>query len=236
MLPKSSQADYEAFLLKTLSFVFSQLRVAFPKLPIYASLGNNDTSCGDYKLDPDSNFLAQAGKIFADALPASEQQSAIKQFAVGGYYSIKMAAPMRDTRIIVVNDLFLSPKYTTCGNLPDTTAASAEMDWLNQQLADAQKAGQKAWVMGHIPPGIDPYSTVAKMKNVCANAKPDMFLASGKMADVMVEHAPAIRLGIFAHTHMDELRLLQPEDGDSSPTAEHSVALKMVLVDLTGRW
>jgi len=227
LLPQSTQSDYQSFALKTLSFVVSSLQTTFPKMPIYVALGNNDSGCGDYKLDAGSDFLAQAGKIVAGALPPSQQQDAIKQFGEGGYYGIAMAAPMKDTRILVVNDVFLSPKYTTCGGLPNTTAASTEMDWLKQQLASAQQAGQKVWMLGHIPPGVDAYSTVAKLKNVCADAKPVMFLSSGAMDDLMLEHASAIRLGIFAHTHMDELRLLQPEGGDPSPNADHSVVLKL---------
>jgi sphingomyelin phosphodiesterase acid-like 3 len=226
--PQSTQSDYQAFALKTISFVVSSLHLAFPHIPIYVAMGNNDSGCGDYKLDAGSDFLAETGKIFGNALPLPQRQDLIQQFPAGGYYNIAMAAPMKDTRIIVVNDVYLSPKYTTCGGMPNLTAANAEMDWLRQQLASAQQSGQKVWILGHIPPGINAPSTVLKMKNICADAKPVTFLSSDAMADLMLEHASTIRLGIFAHTHMDELRLLQPEDGDTSPTAEHSVVLKLV--------
>jgi sphingomyelin phosphodiesterase acid-like 3 len=227
LLPKSTPDEYQNFVLKTIGFVMAELRAAFPGRPVYVSLGNNDSGCGDYQLDTKSEFLAEAGKILAQGLPASAQPDAVKQFAEGGYYSVRMAAPMRDTRLVVVNDVFLSSKYTTCGSLPDATAANTEMAWLQQQLTEAQQAGQRVWVMGHIPPGVNPYATISKMKNICGGAKPDMFVASGKMADLLVEHAAAIRLGIFAHTHMDELRLLQPDDSDASATGERSVAIKM---------
>jgi sphingomyelin phosphodiesterase acid-like 3 len=228
LLPQSTQSDYQAFALKTLSFVVSSLKAIFFKMPIYIALGNNDSGCDDYRLDAGSDFLKQAGKILAGALPVPQQQDAIIQFAEGGYYNIAMAWPMSNTRILVVNDVYLSPKYLTCGGMPNVTAASAEMDWLKRQLASAQQAGQKVWILGHIPPGIDAPSTVARMKNICTGAKPVMFLSSGVMDNLMLEYASAIRLGIFAHTHMDELRLLQPEGGDPSPTAEHSLVLKLV--------
>ena len=228
LLPKSTPAQYQAFVLKTLSFIMAELRATFPGIPIYTALGNNDSGCGDYKLTPNSDFLAQTGKILAEALPSSEQQAAAKQFAAGGYFSVTMPSPMQSTRIIVVNDLMLSPKYTTCGGMPDVTAANAEMDWLRQQLADARQAGQKVWVMAHIPPGVDPYSTAAKMKNVCAGAAPVVFLSSGKLADLMIEYASTIHLGIFAHSHMDEFRLLEPEAGDPTPSAEHSIAVRVI--------
>ena len=91
-----------------------ELRASFPGVPVYVALGNNDTACGDYRLDAGSDFLAQTGRIVAEGLPPSQRQQALKEFAKGGYYSLTMEAPMRDTRLIVVNDIFLSPKYSTC--------------------------------------------------------------------------------------------------------------------------
>jgi sphingomyelin phosphodiesterase acid-like 3 len=228
MVPGSTPGDYQAFVLKTLSFVMGELRASFPGMPVYVALGNNDTGCGDYRLDAGSDFLAQAGRIVAEGLPPSQRQQIIKQFGEGGYYSVTMAEPMHDTRLIVVNDLFQSPNYATCSGKPDPAAANTEMTWLQKQLSEARRLGPKAWVMGHIPPGIDPYSTVAKFRNVCGGQAPVEFLSSDKMADLLVEYADVIRLGIFAHTHMDEMRLLRPEGSEPQAAGEHRVAIKMV--------
>jgi sphingomyelin phosphodiesterase acid-like 3 len=197
-------------------------------MPVYVALGNNDSDCGDYQLDAGSEFLAQAGRILTESLPPSERQEALKEFGKGGYYSITMAEPMRATRLIVVNDLFLSPRYRTCAGKPDQVAATSEMLWLEQQFRLARSSGQTVWVIGHIPPGIDPYSTVAGFRNVCAGQAPVTFLSSDKLADLMVENAEVIRLGIFAHTHMDEMRLLEADDSELKDAREHSAAIKMV--------
>jgi sphingomyelin phosphodiesterase acid-like 3 len=226
LFPKSTPGEYQDFAVKTLSFVVGELRASFPDMPVYISLGNNDSGCGDYQLDAGSEFLAQAGRVLAEGLPASERQEVAKEFAEGGYYSVTMAEPMRATRLIVVNDVFLSPKFSTCGGKQDSAAGDAEMAWLERQLKEAREAGQKVWVMGHIPPGIDPYSTAAKFRNVCGGQAPVMFLASDKMADLMVDYADVMRLGVFAHTHMDEVRLLEPEGGEAK--AGHLAAIKMV--------
>ena len=85
--------------------------------------------------------------------------------------------------------------------------------------------------MGHIPPGIDPYSTVAKFRDVCGGKPPVLFLANDKLAGLLAGYGDVVRLGIFAHTHMDEMRLLRPEeDGTSSSGAAMgpAVAIKMV--------
>jgi sphingomyelin phosphodiesterase acid-like 3 len=220
-------AGYQAFVLKTIAFVLQQLRSGFPGVPIYTALGNNDTACGDYQLDPDSAFLAETGKLIAEDLPASQRSQAVRAFAAGGYYSVAMAAPMRDTRLIVVNDLFRSPKYRTCAGASSSAGADIEMTWLEKELEEAQHLRQKVWVIGHIPPGIDPYSTVSKFKDVCGKDDPVMFLSSDKMANLLIEHAAEVRLAIFAHTHMDEIRLLSPQDDTQAPSSQ-SVALRIV--------
>jgi len=228
LLPNAAPADYQAFVVKTISFVMQELRAEFPGVPVYVSLGNNDSGCGDYKLDADSDFLAQTAKIVAEGLPAAERANAIKEFAEGGYYSIAMAEPMRNTRLIVVNDLFLSPKYTTCGGDADTAPAKAQMAWLERQLQQARESGQKVWVMGHIPPGIDPVSTVTELRDVCGGQAPVAFLSSDKMAGLLVEYADVVRLGLFGHTHMDEMRLLEPEGGEPQNADAHRVPVKVV--------
>jgi sphingomyelin phosphodiesterase acid-like 3 len=228
LVPGSAPGDYQAFVLKTMKFVIGELQASFPGMPVYVALGNNDTACGDYQLDAGSGFLAQAGRIVAEALPPSERQEALKEFGNGGYYSITMPEPMHATRLIVLNDLFQSPQYATCAGKPALDAANTEMIWLQRQLSEARRLRQKAWVMGHIPPGIDPYSTVAGFRNVCAGQAPVEFLSSNKLADLLVEYADVVRLGIFAHTHMDEMRLLGPEGSELQDAGEHRVALKIV--------
>jgi len=228
LFPDAKPGDYQAFVLKTLSFVVGELRSSFPGMPVYVALGNNDSGCGDYKLDAESDFLSETGKIVVEGLPKSQRQQALKEFGVGGYYGVTMAEQMRGTRLIAVNDVFLSGKYTTCSGKSDVAAADAQLSWLAQQLGDARAAGQKVWVIGHIPPGIDPYSTVAKFRDVCGGKSPVTFLASDKMADLLVEYSDVVRLGIFAHTHMDEMRLLEPDGSESPAAAEHRVAIKIV--------
>jgi sphingomyelin phosphodiesterase acid-like 3 len=228
LFPGSTQSEYQAFVLKTLSFVMEELRASFPGVPVYVALGNNDTDCDDYRLDAGSEFLAQAGSIVAKGLPPSQQGNVLKVFRSGGYYSVTMAPPMRDTRLIVVNDLFLSPKYRTCAGKSDSVAATAEMAWLQEELVEARRLGQRAWVMGHIPPGVDPYSTVAQIKDVCGSQTPELFLSSDRMAELMIAYADVIRLGIFAHTHMDEMRLLESQSNGPQASAQPGVAVKMV--------
>jgi sphingomyelin phosphodiesterase acid-like 3 len=226
LFPQSTPAGYRAFVEKTLYFVMDELYNAFPNAPVFVALGNNDSDCGDYQLDAHTEFLAVTGREVTKDFPASERQGAQESFAAGGYYSVSLPAPIENARLLVLNDLFMAKNYATCAGKTDSSAADAQLAWLRQQLAEARANKQKIWVMGHIPPGIDLYATARKTTDLCGGQNPIMFLASETLADVLAEYGDVVQLAIFAHTHMDELRLLK-EDGQS-PSSGKSVAVKMV--------
>lgn len=229
VIPGKTASDYATFVEKTIAYVMGEIRKTEPGVPVYASLGNNDSGCADYRMDTNSDFLTATGESMLSGLPQSkERDKALADFAAGGYYSVTMAAPMRRTRMIVLNDLFMSRNYETCGGKADPAAAATatEIAWLKKELGAARQQGQRVWVMGHIPPGVDIYGMARKMRDVCDSSHEDMFLSSGEMADVLIANADVVKLGIFAHTHMDELRLLEPDGGAKKAT--EMIAVKMV--------
>lgn len=224
VFPKASPAEYRAFVEKTIDYVMRELRDALPGVPVYAALGNNDSDCGDYQLDPDSPFLAETGKVLAADLPVGERGEAERTFAEGGYYSARFPAPLSRTRILVLDDLFMARQYATCGGQADAAPATAQIAWLEQKLVAARRNKEKVWVMSHIPPGVNPYATAMKALDLCGGGMPQMFLSSEALPEAMAHYGDVIALAIFAHTHMDEMRLLRPAAGSSA----EGVALKMV--------
>jgi sphingomyelin phosphodiesterase acid-like 3 len=216
-LPQGTKAQFDALAEKTIEFQAREIEKTLPHATLYLSLGNNDSNCGDYKLDTGTPFLAAMEKVVGHGIGAGWGAAASASFTNGGYYSVTMAAPMQRTRLIVVNDIFLGKTYTTCGGKADTAPAEAQMKWLQQQLDAARQLHQRVWVMGHIPPGINPYSTLKHGPDAfCAasvkpGSGPSMFMANESLGDTLAKNADVIKLAIFAHTHMDELRLLGPE-------------------------
>lgn len=227
LFPQSTPDEYKRFVEKTIEFVLGGLRAAFPDAPVYAALGNNDSDCDDYKLDPHSDFLAETGASVAAAFPASERTRAQFTFAAGGYYSVSLPVPLEHTKLLVMDDLFMSRKYTTCSGKADAAGADAQIDWLRHQLTEAREKKERVWVMGHIPPGIDPFSTAIKLRNVCGGKPPETFLSSDALPNLLAVFGDVIQLAIFAHTHMDEMRLLRP-DGQDTGESQPGVAVKMV--------
>jgi sphingomyelin phosphodiesterase acid-like 3 len=222
---KAAPGDYRAFVEKTIDFVVDELRGALPGVPVYVALGNNDSDCGDYKLDAHGEFLAATGAEVTRDFPAQERKSALESFSAGGYYSVALPAPVEHARLLVLNDLFMSGRYETCGGKEDATEADAQLAWLEKQMAEARGKHEKVWVMGHIPPGVDVHASALKPGDVCGKKGPKMFLGSEKIAEELAGNSDVVQLAVFAHTHMDEVRVLRAENGKD---AGHGVAVKMV--------
>lgn len=237
LFPNAAPADYRAFVEKTIAFVTGELDRVASSAPLYVALGNNDSDCGDYHLDQNGPFLADVGPLLLRGASKHERAEAMESFKEGGYYSVLLPAPVERTRLVVLNDVFLSPWHESCAGAPDPAAGKAELSWLAQQLEQARAAREHVWVMGHIPPGVDAYSTLAHMGPGCNSKPPVMFLATDQLAQELTGAGDEIRLAIFAHAHTDEFKLLRPEPADAAPGAasppgangnSSAVAIKMV--------
>ena len=223
LLPAATHADYLAFVEKTIRYIVSDLRAALPGTPLYIAMGNNDSGCTDYQLDGTHDaFLGLTAKIVAEALPTgipqADRDAVLADFSAGGYYDVPLAS-VPHTRLIVLDDVFLSAGYATCSGKPDPAPAAAQLAWLEAHLAAARKRSERVWVMGHIPPGVNLYATARRLTNVCARGSAQMFLGSEKLEEVLAGNADVIPLAIFGHTHSDEMRLLLPETGAAGAVA-----------------
>ena len=240
LAPSASAGDLAAFSAKTVAFVALQLRLAFPHVPVYIALGNNDSGCADYDEDPGSAFVrSAAASMSADARPAAASKAGSKRLldvSPEDDYSVTFPAPLQHGRLIVLDDIYAAENYRTCGHQVDRTAAARQVAWLRAQLADARAHHQQVWVMEHIPPGIDVYASFAhyvlRPGELCsAQTKP--FLADSALADTLLDYPDIVRLALFAHTHMDEIRLLHrtPEsetDAGTQVAGDAAIPAKLV--------
>ena len=225
LFPKASPQDYRAFVVKTIAYVLAELRGALPGVPVYAALGNNDSDCGDYQLDAGSPFLSELAPVFVGRAQDGLQTQDVHAFDARGDYSVALPAPVKNGRLLVLDDLFASARYRTCSGKVDASPAARQIAWLKQHLDTARAQNENVWVMAHIPPGVDPYSTARRWMTLCSGGNPQTFLGSNALSDTLAAYGDVIRLAIFAHTHMDELRVLEPEKGSA---ADMPVAVKIV--------
>ncbi|MFZ0304469.1 MAG: hypothetical protein WAL75_17385 [Terracidiphilus sp.] len=225
VFPKARPGEYRVFVEKTIKFVILALHDALPGVRVYASLGNNDSDCSDNQLDANSSFLGDLDKVFTADVPAIDLDEARADFAIGGNFSTALPRPFANTRLIVLDDLFMASNYRTCAGENDPAEATRQIEWLRTGLDGARQAKQRVWVMAHIPPGVDPHSTIAGGKSICAGKDPTMFLSSDDLANALAPYGDVIALAIFAHTHMDEMRLITSID---TPNPDHAVPVKFV--------
>jgi len=220
--PSATPAYTAAFAAKTISFLVHQIRAVYPSTPIYFALGNNDSGCGDYQETPNSAFLKAVSLDFASAALSPAARDAIaRTFPQLGDYTVMLPSPIHNTRLVVLQNIFESSHYKACNGSNDPAAATEQINWLRRQLSEARASGQQVWVMAHIPPGVDVYTSFHRYifapGEACNVKQPQMYLSNTALGDTIAEFADIVRLAIFAHSHMDEIKLLQASDGSAVP-------------------
>lgn len=213
-LPRGSAASAE-FAIRTALYVAGRLRVAFPGKPVLMTLGNTDSGCGDYHIDPGGEFLAATRAAVRDlAGPGLIEPGFEATFAAGGYYAARHPT-LADTTVIVIDDVLWSAEYRDACGTSATTAAEAMMAWLEAELARNAAAGRKVWLARHIPLGLDPYASLHAKGATCPARVVAMFATAyaERFAALLARFGDTITASFSGHTHHDDYRLLRQPDG-----------------------
>jgi sphingomyelin phosphodiesterase acid-like 3 len=200
------------FAEKTTVFVMKQLESVFAGIPVYLALGNNDSRCNHNRLDMHDAYLRATAQAAIDGLVGisePERKQALATYESAGYYAVTMAAPMKKTRLLVLDDIYMMTKFATCeADDKDQRGAQEQMAWLAKELDGARQRGERVWVLGHIPPEVDLKGSLGKGLAMCLGGGAEMYLSSDALESTLTSHADVVRLAIFGHTHTDELHLL----------------------------
>jgi sphingomyelin phosphodiesterase acid-like 3 len=115
-------------------------------------------------------------------------------------------------RIVVLNSLFFSNLYeNSCGSETQTPGLD-EMSWLAEVLDKARDAGERVWLLMHIPVGINDYNTV---KNEEAGSPPVEFWKpeyTRDFLDLVFKHRKTVQAVFAGHTHMDDFRIISANE------------------------
>jgi hypothetical protein len=200
-----SQTAYTAFVTKTIAYVASRFRKAYPGVRIYPTLGNNDSDCGDYAVVPNGAFLANFRDVWR---PIVGSHSFDRRFPSGGYYHADVPG-LKNVRIIALNTNFFSTDYKNPCGKPGPDPGVRELEWLEAELLLAQAEGKRVWLLFHIPPGMDVYDT-EEYGGTCPNLQTQTFWKdqyAQKYLSITAARRSTI-IGSFAgHTHQDEFRI-----------------------------
>lgn len=200
-----SQTAYTAFVKKTMAYVASVFRDAFPDVRIYPTLGNNDSDCGDYAVAPNGAFLADFRDVWS---PIVRSRSFDRRFPTGGYYKADVPA-LKNVRVIALNTNFFSTSYKNPCGKPGPDPGVRELEWLDGELRLARIEGKRVWLLYHIPPGMNVYNTV-ESGGSCPNLAPETFWKdeyTKKYLSITAAHRKTIAGSFAGHTHQDEFRI-----------------------------
>jgi sphingomyelin phosphodiesterase acid-like 3 len=198
----------DSFIDKTIAFVTWVMARRFPKTPVYPALGNNDSYCGDYQVEPAGRFLRATAQTWKGLLNSkSNARVFLRTFPVSGSYSA-IAPHNRNHRIIVLNTTFFSSNYkNTCGD-PGAEPGNEEMKWLATELENAAAAKERVWLVYHIPAGVDVFATV---NNSQAGQAVSLWQPAynQQFIDLVTRYSSVIAAAFAGHIHMDSFQLVQ---------------------------
>jgi predicted phosphodiesterase len=177
---------------------------AFPRAQFVIALGNNDSSCGDYAAPIDGPFLAAAAKAWA---PLVDRRGAAPDFAIrfahdGGYVA---RLPVPGLRVVVTNDVFDSLRYS--GACADGQNGASETLARFQNDLRATRPAERNWVLLHIPPGIDAYTTshLTHHLGIVPFLRPH---AREDLDSIVTAPSNRVALALAGHTHKFGYRIL----------------------------
>lgn len=228
--PHGSAAN-DDFAVRTTLFMAERLRAAFPGKPVFVTLGNNDSSCGDYRIDPGGAYLAATREAVRNLAGADRVAEDFDQtYLAGGYYAAAHPT-LKDTTIIVLDDVLWSAWYRNDCGTTGLDGAKAMMAWLEKQLAFAQAAGRKIWIAHHIPAGFDPYSTLDSRKDSCTARIVSMLAEpfGSQYAALLARYGALITASFTGHTHFDDYRLLRDAAGRVTGTEKIAPAISPIF-------
>ncbi|MEA1674168.1 metallophosphoesterase [Nitrospirillum sp. BR 11163] len=225
---KGDEAAYRAFALKTVTTLMETLRGTFPGVPVLTALGNNDSYCGDYAVQPNGPFLGDTLPLliqgFGRGLGGRADQDGVgRDWRQAGNYVIPHPT-LKGVRILSFDTVMLTRKYKNGCGRPDDTPQDTTLAWLHQALADARAAGDSVWLITHVVPGIDGFATASNWSKAAKAAAaagqpapactaPVELFAPGLEARFEAELAQyhdIIKVLFAGHIHMDDLRLVGP--------------------------
>lgn len=208
--------------------LYQTLKTLLSGIPVYPTLGNHDSLPEAYNTqnslnptsDAHSNAMSWNYELLSSMWAANGWITASEQSYASTHYGAYAHTTKQGLRIISINTDFWYVdnifNYWNFSN-PDT---SGMLTWLAQELSACEKAGQRAWVIGHVPSGYDG-----------SNALPN---PSALFHSIVARFSPGTIAGVFfGHTHEDQLQIFYDFLPNSTVTRNGRTYRNTSMIDLT---
>ncbi|MEM9222472.1 MAG: metallophosphoesterase [Pseudomonadota bacterium] len=205
----------------TTKFLALELRHAFVGVPILPALGNTDSACGDYQVEPGGSYLSDTWPMVQELVGTDRlAEDAEKTWRAGGYY--RAAHPtVKNAQVVVLNNILWSERFENqCGGGNVDTAGDAMLDWLGGVLGGAERRGEVTWLIYHIPPGINAYNTAHAAPGECRDDTAVYWRERYRkaFAALMERHGARVLAAFSGHIHRDSFRLFTSSGGVEAAT------------------
>jgi Calcineurin-like phosphoesterase len=188
----------------TMAQIVRRFGATFPHAQFVIALGNEDSSCADYTLTTNSTFLRATADAWAPLVNRhGEAPDFRRTFARDGFYVTKL--PLHDVHAVVLDDVFWSPRYrAACG----PRGGDGVLESISDLMRAVPRGGSgKKWVVLHIPPGIDAFSTTHLAHHLAVVP----FLNPGprdQLNRILSDPARRVSLVVAAHIHKFAYRIV----------------------------
>ncbi|XP_019064366.1 acid sphingomyelinase-like phosphodiesterase 3b isoform X1 [Fukomys damarensis] len=187
----------EAVVLGIVGRLTNLIREVFPDTKVYAAMGNHD-------FHPKSQFPAMSNDIYnqvAELWRPWLSNESVALFKEGAFYSEPLPDPSSPGRMVVLNtNLYYSNNRLTA----ELADPSEQFQWLDGVLTNASQAGEKVYIIGHVPPGF-----FEKTRNKA-------WFREGfnqEYLKLVQKHHKVIAGQFFGHQHTDSFRMFYDDKG-----------------------
>ncbi|KAL8220248.1 UNVERIFIED_CONTAM: Acid sphingomyelinase-like phosphodiesterase 3b [Gekko kuhli] len=169
----------------------------FPDTQVYPAMGNHD-------FHPKNQLPAENNTIYNGVVELWRpwlSNSSVLTFKEGAFYSEKLPGSGPARRMVVLNTNLY---YENNNRTISSEDPGGQFQWLEETLANASKAGEKIYLIGHVPPGF-----FEKKRG-----KPwfrERF--NQRYIEIIQKHHAAIVAQFFGHHHTDSFRIFYSDRG-----------------------
>lgn len=183
----------QEYIAQVTSLVFSRLSQLFPRVPVVAVVGNHDISPPNQWPVGGPAYASLWGPGgFSRHIPSEQRDS----FLHCGFYSTTAAG---------LNFLVLNTNIYRKDNEVEGDDPCGQLTWLEAKLVEAEQREGKVYIVGHIPPGgqswSTPHDTVEEIHE--------------RFLQLLIRFSNVVVAQFYGHKHTDSFRLIRSEEGKS---------------------
>ena len=200
------EEDGKTFFRKTVEVVMQSLTTRFPNVPVFVTFGNDDSYVGDYALTYKGQLLADLKPTMKRAIgPSTLSFDGEHAFLDTGSYSATL--PTLGHRLISLSNIWFSKMVgKECCPHPTEPGARCVLAFLDAELGEAARRGQRVWLLMHIPGGHTGFlKPNLKTWSVCDQWHASTLAAFQRVLD---SHDVPIDWLFLGHTHMNDYRIM----------------------------